>query len=197
MENAAEALKMAAWVLIFVVALSITMNALTHVKQSVDTIMVDVDREYSTQYLDGTTAGERIVSAKDVVSTVYRVYKNARYIVQFPFNIYYDTKNKKDVNTLSISQAKLNDKEKDYFIKRIMTGKPTDEKIGEKKIEELLNDYNYKFIDNFKIYDELNKNGKKIVEKTGIYFKQELDNSESTNAKKDEIRVIKYEYLND
>ena len=50
MENAAQALRLAAWVLIFVTALSIIMNAFSIAKTSIDSVLTTADREYITTY---------------------------------------------------------------------------------------------------------------------------------------------------
>lgn len=67
MENAAEALKMAAAVLIFVLALSISINAFGEVRAASSTILDYKDREYSYTYVEenkdssGNSITERIV----------------------------------------------------------------------------------------------------------------------------------------
>ena len=50
MENAADALKMAAWVLIFVVALSIIINAFGMARQTTDILISYNDNEYYTAF---------------------------------------------------------------------------------------------------------------------------------------------------
>ena len=52
MENAADALKMAAWVLIFVVALSIIINAFGMARQTTDILISYNDNEYYTDYVE-------------------------------------------------------------------------------------------------------------------------------------------------
>ena len=48
MENAADALKLAAWVLIFVLALSIAMNAFSTTRAASNAILSYKDREYES-----------------------------------------------------------------------------------------------------------------------------------------------------
>ena len=50
MENAAEALKMAGGVLLFLIALSVSIISFSHVRQAADTILEYKDRE--TEYID-------------------------------------------------------------------------------------------------------------------------------------------------
>ena len=79
MENAAEALKMAAWVLIFVVALSISINAFTQARQSIDIILQIEDAEYYYDdyylYVDENKTKERVVGYETIIPTIYRAYK--------------------------------------------------------------------------------------------------------------------------
>ena len=74
MENAADALKMAAWVLIFVVALSIIINAFGIARQTTDILISYNDNEYYTDYVEqGNT--ERKVGYETIIPAIYRAYK--------------------------------------------------------------------------------------------------------------------------
>jgi len=75
MENAAEALKMAGGVLIFVLALSICINAFTNTRQGIDNIVLYSDREFLTTYVEQNKGTKRIVGAESIVPTIYRAYK--------------------------------------------------------------------------------------------------------------------------
>ena len=77
MENAADALKMAGAVLIFVLALSIIIPFFTQVKQTTDIILDYRDRE--TTYINGdyyykASGTERQVGFETVIPTIMRVY---------------------------------------------------------------------------------------------------------------------------
>ena len=77
MENAADALKMAGAVLLFVLALSIILFYFGQVRESADTILDYRDRE--TMYIDGNyyyeqTGTERNVNLETIVPSVYRAY---------------------------------------------------------------------------------------------------------------------------
>ena len=77
MENAAEALKMAAAVLMFVMALSVAIVSYGEVRRTADEILDIRDRE--TEYIDGnfyyeTTGTERTVGLETIIPTIYRVY---------------------------------------------------------------------------------------------------------------------------
>ena len=77
MENAADALKMAAAVLMFIMALSVAIISYGQVRSTSDEILDIRDRE--TEYIDGnfyyeTTGTERTVGLETIIPTIYRVY---------------------------------------------------------------------------------------------------------------------------
>lgn len=150
MENAADALKMAGWVLIFVVALSICINAFSKAKDTMDIILENSDRQTITQHTvgnydsSGNLITKRTVKFADIVPTIYRAYKE-NYKVVFldrsgnPINLYKyresynNTYTEKDVNSIDIQEsgAYINDTEipgangmtvRQYFIARILYG---------------------------------------------------------------------------
>ena len=87
MENAADALKMAGAVLIFVIALSISIVSFGQVRQASDVILNYKDRE--TVYIDGdyyyeATGTERTVGLETVIPSIYRAY-NEQYKIVFQF----------------------------------------------------------------------------------------------------------------
>ena len=71
MENAAEALKLSAWVLIFVVALSICINAFSEARATMDTILEYNDREYNDTYVEEAETTQRIVGYESIIPTIY------------------------------------------------------------------------------------------------------------------------------
>ena len=76
MENAADALKMAAAVLIFVIAISITINSFTESRVAATTILNNKDREYDYSYVEANdNKTERIVGLESIVPTIYKAYK--------------------------------------------------------------------------------------------------------------------------
>ena len=77
MENAADALKMAGAVLLFVLAVSVAIVSFGQARETADTILDYKDRE--TVYIDGnlyyeTTGTERTVGLETVIPTIYRAY---------------------------------------------------------------------------------------------------------------------------
>lgn len=76
MENATDALHMAAAVLIFVLALSLSINAFGEVRQTAQTIIQYKDREYDYSYVEANdNKTERIVGLESIVPTIYKAYK--------------------------------------------------------------------------------------------------------------------------
>ena len=87
MENAAEALKLAGFTLLFVAALSIAMMTIMQAKRTSEQIIKYSDKtnysstiEVDTSKQDST--GNRIVSVYDIIPTLYR-YNQEKYIVLF------------------------------------------------------------------------------------------------------------------
>ena len=78
MENAAEALKMAGAVLLFLIAISVSIISFGNVREAADTILEYKDRE--TTYIDGeyyysqSTENEREVGLETILPTLSRVY---------------------------------------------------------------------------------------------------------------------------
>ena len=97
MENAVEALKMAGFMLLFIIALSITMVTLTQAKTTADSLVKNQDRQETYQYVElaegETKAFSRTVTLSDIIPTLYR-YAQEDYAVQFynsvgsPLNVY-------------------------------------------------------------------------------------------------------------
>ena len=130
MENAAEALKLAGWVLIFVVALSITINAFTQARESTDAILAMTDREYLQTHLEGKWNGQvREVGFADIVKSVKNAFIN-NYEIEFKNNgatapiailDYYANSGAigKEICRISKENIKLGDGETEDFIKAL------------------------------------------------------------------------------
>ena len=192
MENAADALKMAAWVLIFVVALSIIINAFGMARQTTDILISYNDNEYYTDYVEqGNT--ERKVGYETIIPAIYRAYKE-NYKIIFLNNdgtpmYFYENKNTKEqINYIDLEKQNVgNDTEKEEFIKYIVTGKE-------------INNSQYKFensydIKNNGLYNQIK--GKQFTESLGVYYQEEIDGNQSNtpDANKTKKRVITYKSL--
>ena len=192
MENAADALKMAAWVLIFVVALSIIINAFGMARQTTDILISYNDNEYYTDYVEqGST--ERKVGYETIIPAIYRAYKE-NYKIIFLNNdgtpmYFYENKNTKEqINYIDLEKQNVgNDTAKEEFIKYIVTGKE-------------INNSQYKFensydIKNNGLYNQIK--GKQFTESLGVYYQEEIDGNQSNtqDANKTKKRVITYKCL--
>ncbi len=192
MENAADALKMAAWVLIFVVALSIIINAFGMARQTTDILISYNDNEYYTDYVEqGST--ERKVGYETIIPAIYRAYKE-NYKIIFLNNdgtpmYFYENKNTKEqINYIDLEKQNVgNDTAKEEFIKYIVTGKE-------------INNSKYKFensydIKNNGLYNQIQ--GKQFTEALGVYYQEEIDGKQSNtpDANKTKKRVITYKSL--
>lgn len=86
MENAVEALKMAGFMILFIIALSITMITLTQAKTTADSLVKNQDRQQSYQYIEVTgdlsKSLSKTVTLADIIPTLYR-YAQEDYAVQF------------------------------------------------------------------------------------------------------------------
>ena len=188
MENAAEALKMAAWVLIIIVALSICINSFSQARQTMDAIFSYNDKEYEYTYVESNGTTERIVGYESIVPTIYRAYKE-NYKIIFPEDLYYNVviKNgevkKEPVNYIDLERQTINESSKENFIKGILFGK---EAAGDEFT-------NIEFL-NEGLYNKIK--GKKYRECLGVYYQEEVGSTElssTPDASKTKKRVITYE----
>lgn len=201
MENAADALKMAAAVLIFVMAISITISSFTETRVAATTILNNKDKEYDYSYVEDNGTTERLVSLESIIPTIYKAYKE-NYKIVFKENLFSDGVYKKintetgtEDNVYSIDLQKEvlgNETQKEQFIMAILYGSKYDQyetvkNTFKKNLEISLNSAG--------IYDKIN--GKKLKESIGIYYQEEAGEQDNTNptvpdANKTEKRVITY-----
>lgn len=103
MENAVEAFKMAGFILLFVIALSIAMITLTQAKTTADSIVQMKNKQESYQYIE-LAAGERnlsrTVTLADIIPTLYR-YASEEYAVIF----YKNSSSTADTNQLPLYES--------------------------------------------------------------------------------------------
>ena len=195
MENAAEALKMAAAVLIFVLALSISINSFSEVRQTSQTILNYRDREYETTYVEDNGSTERLVGAETIIPSIYKIYQENYKIIFNIENIGYLYKKKitegenkgqdEEINYIDLQKEVLgNESQKQRFIQAILYGVNSFE--GKSNVEE-------EFRNSNGIFEKINNN--KYKESLGVYYQEEVDSdsaskiSENNKTKK---RVITY-----
>lgn len=192
MENATEALMMAFAVLVFVLALSISISSFSLARQTTQSIVELTDREFdytyvSTEYNEnGKLVTSRTVGAETIIPTLYRAYKE-NYIVRFynnngdPLNVYQKKVNGSwsDVNEINLENESIGNQEKaTLFIDSILN-------------ETLSTNFtNLRNLSNSKIYATIKE--KKFTEEIGIYYIEDLNDSEISDNNKTEKRVITY-----
>lgn len=209
MENVADALKMAAAVLIFVLALSIIMLSFSNVRQSVDTILSYRDRE--TVYIDGnfyyTNAKntlERTVGLETIIPTIYRAYlENYKVVFEgLDKPIYtiiqndgseikkYSLDLETNIGTQYVNVVLSNDNQKQEFLDAILYKK-----------NYTYSDFKAKYsvrIDDNGLYKQLSEKlsqGYQIKEYLGVYYQD--DNPDVPNVNKTEKRIITYKIVHE
>lgn len=211
MENAADALKLAAWVLIFVLALSIAMNAFSTTRLAAATILDYNDREYDYSYVEenvddsGNVITQRIVGLESIVPTIYKAYKE-NYKIVFADGIFADGVYQREddtgslvvVNSIDLQNEVLgNETQKEQFIMAVLYGTKYD------NFTDVKNTFRENMgisLNETGIYDKINN--RRLRESIGIYYQEEVsENGETTptdedssvpEANKTEKRVITY-----
>lgn len=200
MENAADALKMAAAVLIFVLALSISINAFGEVRQISQTILDYRDREYDYTYVEKNDTTERIVGAETIIPTIYRAYKE-NYKIVFDINgieSIYEKKNAQapggteKINTIDLKKQVLgNEAQKEEFIQVILYGSKAD------NFTNIANKFSTNsgiILNPDGIYDKIKSKGN-IKEKLGVYYQEDetssSDGQESSTTTPDTNKTTK------
>ena len=208
MENATEALMMAFAVLIFVLAISISISSFSLARQTAQIIIDSTDREFDYTYVstnydeNGRVITSREVGAEAIIPTLYRAYKE-NYIVRFydnqgnPLNVY----QKKDkgqfvkTNEINLENESIGNQQKaTLFIDSLLNGSLAD------------NFNNSKNLSNRGFYSIIKEN--KFKEELGIYYIEDLvqennssddssySNSEVSDINKTPKRVITYTKVN-
>ena len=201
MENAAEALKMAAAVLIFVMALSISINAFGEARQSAQIILDSNDREYDYTYIAGSNQTQRIVRGEAIVPAIYKAYKENYKIVfkdRSGNSIGLYRKNGIIVSNIDLENEVLGSNEqKEKFIKLLLKGTKNlvassedgkaNKNLQENGIDLSLNEDG--------LYDIIKT--KSFREALGVYYQEEIQGESNTpNANKTQKKVITYQAVN-
>lgn len=214
MENAADALKMAGAVLLFVLALSIIILSFVQVRQNVDLIINYKDRETfyieSKYYYVGNT-NERTVNLETIIPTVFRAYLENYKIVfdglqkpLYKINATYKEDNgtmttkelerkildlETNANTKYQNVVLANDDQKREFLCGILYGdfsiSGSEDKFQKK--------FNVSLEGCESLYKQL-KNKNNITESLGVYYQN--DSPLEPNVNKTEKRVITYHISN-
>lgn len=204
MENVADALKMAADVLVFIMALGISISSFSQARQTAQIMVEYNDREYSeTQYVEdiGVEHTDRIVGAESIIPTIWRSYNEKIRIVFYendagtiPMDLYtlrgennvYET-----VNYIDLAKQTIAPDLRNNFIMALLYGKNatlTDENGGTINYEEYKdrlekNQSSYKLLDSLQnggLYAKIK--GKTFRETIGVYYLQDLEDTSSNDT---------------
>lgn len=199
MENAIDALKMAAAVLVFVLALSISINAFGEVRRTSQTILEYQDREYDYTYVEENGDTERRVGVETIVPAIHRAYKE-NYKINFNTTkigndgIYGRRNETGDIipiTSIDLENEVLgSDTQKEKFIRAILYGKS-----GNSDFQTLYEEFRTNlgiYLNDVGLYDKIKEY--RFVEKLGIYYQEEVSGkSLAPDANKTQKKVITYE----
>ena len=215
MENAVEGLKMAGAVLLFILALSITMLSFSQAREAIDAIVAFSDRESLVIegdsrffYLSDGANKNRTVGLETIIPTIYRAYKE-NYQIVFKFNDlkYYLFK---EINPTTgivgtnpgICKIDLEEQQisSDLASKQFLDGII----YGNYKYEDgkNLEDWEDKFYikpNVTSLFDYINKYNKNITESLGTYYMEDvvrISSGSVEDVNKTEKRVITYTFPN-
>lgn len=211
MENAAEALRMAGGFLIFVLALTISINAFTQARQGIDDVVLYSDREYLSLYLEQNDSTKRVVGAESIVPTIYRAYKenvkiNFAFLGKNDDDCLYSKENpttgeKEYITYIDLESENISDEtKKDYIIKRILFGNEFesgndnngfDIKYSENLEKQLKIKFNRKGL-YYRLMDYVDKHTQ-FEEELGVYYPDEAQGTnDKSTINKTEKKVITY-----
>ena len=226
MENASDALQMAAAVLIFVLALSISINAFGEVRQAAQTLVKYNDREYDYTYVEENTDGsgnvltERLVGLESIIPSIYEAYReNYKIVFKDDDNATGDSillgdeglYRKRNSETMQIepiyeidlqNETLGSDTQKEQFIMAILYGDDYDDF---NTLKENFQRNSGIYLNNDGLYDKINN--RKLKENIGIYYQEEAGVEEDSSdleangssvpeANLTEKRVITYTRIN-
>ena len=200
MENATDAMYMAFAVLIFVLALSITMSSFSVVRVAANNILQSEDRENGYTYVkyeddNGNLETERIVGKETIVPAMFRAYAE-NYSIRFldntgePLNFY--LYNNEPTNIIDLKNDGIaNRGQANEFVQALVTGK-----LGDLKKDNLTTGQ-------FSLFEDLSTkdfcdriSSKKFKETLGIYYLEDLRLSKVDDVNKTPKRIITYTQQN-
>ena len=197
MENVADALKMAAAVFAFVLALGVSISSFSQARYTADVLIQYADRDTVTQYAEDVGVRTRIVGKENIVPTIYRAYKE-NYRVQFyeadgitPIVLYTKIEDGATVNVnyIDLERDNLgNNWQQDNFIMALLYGTNAELEdqygnlISFDQFETSLNTGNSIYhLNRNGIYDIIIKNNR-FEEKFGVYYPSQAREGAGDNA---------------
>ena len=208
MENAADALQMAAAVLIFVLALTIAINSFGQARQTAQLILDNNDREYDYTYVDYDIATtKRIVSAESMLPTIYKAYRENYKIIFEGLTkdeYLYEQRNEDGVWGEKVYSIDMefgvrlaDDRRKLQFLMALLYGENMEETGGNTfdELSEYFEDSAGVRLKKDGLYDTIK--GKTFVESIGVYYQEEAKGGDVSNVPEANLtqkRVITYTF---
>ena len=192
MENAIDALYIGVAVLIFVVALSVSINAFGNARATSQAVLDMKDREYDYTYIQGDST-ERIVGCETIIPSIYKAYKE-HYKIVFKFtssDFYLYKKGDEKINYIDLEQEVLGGNQED-FINALLYG---DKCKDFQTIQDEFKDKNGQNITFTKtgLYSYIKSRNATFKEKLGVYIYEEtkgnLENLQEKNKKRSERKT--------
>lgn len=182
MENAADALQMAAAVLIFVLALTIAINSFGQAREVAQVVLDYNDREYESTYVENNGSTRRIVGLESIIPSIFKAYRENYRIVfeNMPSDFYlYEMKNQ-DGDFEKITEIDMEtgtrlgtDEQKLKFIMALLYGEKIEDYYSE-NFNDIYHDMELKSGIHLKkegIYDIMKT--WKFEESIGIYYQEQ------------------------
>lgn len=198
MENATEALKIAFGVMMFVLALTLSITSFSQATQAVETITYMSDRETTYTYVKPASNSNRIVGVETIIPTMYNAYKE-NYKVYF-YESYTDENNNQpmylykyvDPNVATAStDVYYVDLEKEIFSSATQAVEHLNVLLG-KRPTDLDAEYYEQFIHPEGLYEFLSN--KQFEEILGEYYQEDAidPNNTTLDINKTKKRIITY-----
>ena len=191
MENAIDALYIGVAVLIFVVALSVSINAFGNARATSQAVLDMKDREYDYTYIQGDST-ERIVGCETIVPSIYKAYKE-HYKIVFKFkddNFYLYKKGDEKINYIDLEQEVLGGNQED-FIKALLYGNKCGDFDDIKDEFKNRNGQNITF-NTERLYSYIKSRNATFKEELGVYIYEETKGNLENSQEKNKKRVITY-----
>ena len=162
MENGAEALKIAFAIMMFIMALSLSISSISQANSAVTAIIGYNDRETNYSYVEPSSSN-RTVGVETIIPTMYKAYKEN-------FNIYfydntgrsfkiYEDEDGNEINCIDGSEVFGNAQEALDHLNQILNNGLYDNLAG-KKFEECLGEY---YQDDSENTPEVNKTKTRVI----------------------------------
>lgn len=211
-DNVADALKMAAAILLFVFALGVGISSFSQARQTIDTLISYADREYEYSYVEQNNGTQRIVTMESIIPVIYRSFKE-NYKIYFYEN---ESKTQKlelykkkmhsgefeSINFIDLQRSDIvafgNDKQKEQFIMALLYGNKMNSEYGSFDNIKSYFGENYKItLNSTGLYDTIKE--RKFIEQIGEYYQEDegTPNSDTPDANKTKKRIYTYIQINE